>query len=185
MAQLFYASNRTVESYFWEARRLLGAEEHLSPRHAFIRAVAGQPPRGYERVVLEHGQPPSQFIDSVQAVEAERTARRARFMAAARSNPDITRTPLYRAVPCLATGIEVQRKPVIAAGEFVWGDVLVTAGYAEGMPCSHLVAQLVSLIDGHSSVAELLTRLCESSDATQGAQIAPSALTTIQILYVD
>ena len=39
MAQLFYASNRTVESYFWEARRLLGAEEHLSPRHAFIRAV--------------------------------------------------------------------------------------------------------------------------------------------------
>ena len=61
-----------MESYFWEARRLLGAEEHLSPRHAFIRAVAGQPPRGYERVVLEHGQAPTQFIDSVHAVETER-----------------------------------------------------------------------------------------------------------------
>ena len=79
MAQLFYSSNRTVESYFWEARRLLGSEEHLSPRHAFIRAVAGQPPRGYERVVLEHGEAPTQFVDSVHAVEAERTARRARF----------------------------------------------------------------------------------------------------------
>jgi flavin-dependent dehydrogenase len=30
MAQLFYSSNRTVESYFWEARRLLGAAEHLA-----------------------------------------------------------------------------------------------------------------------------------------------------------
>jgi hypothetical protein len=31
MAQLFYASHRTVESYFWAARRLLGAPEHLTP----------------------------------------------------------------------------------------------------------------------------------------------------------
>lgn len=185
MAQLFYSSNRTVESYFWEARRLLSAEEHLSPRHAFIRAVAGQPPRGYERVVLEHGQAPIQFVESVHAVETERATRRAQFMAVARSHPDITRTPLYHAVPRLALGIEVQRKPVIAAGEFVWGDVLITAGYPEGMPCSHMVAQLVSLIDGHSSVAELLTRLCEGSNETQSAQLATSALTTLQILYVD
>ena len=185
MAQLFYSSNRTVESYFWEARRRLGAAAHLSPRHAFIRAVAGQPPRGYERVVLEHGQAPTQFVDSVHVVEAERTARRAQFMAVARSHPDITRTSLYQAVPRLAPGITVQRKPVIAAGEFVWGDVLTTAGYPEGMPCSHLVAQLVSLIDGHSSVAELLGRLCEGKDTTQGAQIATSVLTTLQILYVD
>jgi hypothetical protein len=53
------------------------------------------------------------------------------------------------------------------------------------MPCSRLVAQLVSLIDGHSSVAELLLRLCEGSEETQGAQIATSALTALQILYVD
>src|SRR5262249_43086151 len=122
MAQLFYSSNRTTESYFWEARRLLGraspcadtadrsgpsvapAEEHLSPRHAFIRAVAGQPPRGYERVVLEHGQAPTQFVESVQTVEAERAERRARLMTAARSNPDIVRTPPYHPVPRLAPG---------------------------------------------------------------------------------
>ena len=185
MAQLFYSSNRTVESYFWEARRQLGTAAHLSPRHAFIRAVAGQPPRGYERVVLEHGQAPTPFVDSVHVVEAERTARRAQFLAVARSHPDITRTSLYHAVPRLAPGIAVQRKPIIAAGEFVWGDVLSTAGYPEGMPCSRLVAQLVSLIDGHSSVAELLARLCEGRDTTQGAQIATSVLATLQILYVD
>jgi hypothetical protein len=39
MAQLFYASNRTVESYFWEARRLLGdGDNGLTPRQAFIQA---------------------------------------------------------------------------------------------------------------------------------------------------
>ena len=70
------------------------------------------------------------------------------------SNADITRTTLYRTVPRLATGVEVQRKPVIAAGEFVWSDVLITTGYPEGMPHSRLVAQLVSLVDGHRSVAE-------------------------------
>jgi hypothetical protein len=147
--------------------------------------VAGQPPRGYERVVLEHGQAPSQFVDSVHAVEAERTARRARFIAAARSNPDIVRTPLYRAVPRLATGIKVQRKPVIAAGEFVWGDVLITAGYPEGTPCSRLVAQLMALIDGRRSVAGLLIALCQDSDTTWNAQIATHVLTALQILYVD
>jgi len=185
LAQLFYSSNRTVESYFWEARRLLGAEEHLSPRHAFIRAVAGQPPRGYERVVLERGQAPTQFADSVQTVEAERAERRARLAAVARSSPDITRTALYQAVPRLAVGIAVQRKPVLAAGEFVWGDVLITAGYPEGTPCSPLVAQLVSLVDGHRSVAELLAKLCEGNDATRGAQIATHVLTALNILYVD
>ena len=185
MAQLFYASNRTVESYFWEARRLLGAEEHLSPRHAFIRAVAGQPPRGYERVVLEHGQAPTQFIDSVHAVEIERSVRRARLTTVVRSDADMTRTPLYRAVPRLAPGVQVQRRPVIAAGEFVWGDVLITAGYPEGMPCGRLVAQIVSLIDGRRSVADLLARLCQGSDATRSAQITTHVLTALQILYVD
>ncbi|MBM3222364.1 MAG: tryptophan 7-halogenase [Candidatus Tectomicrobia bacterium] len=185
MAQLFYASNRTTESYFWEARRLLGGEAHLSPRHAFIRAVAGQPPRGYERVVLEHGEAPTQFVDSVQALETERAARRAQFLRVARSHPDIMRTALYHAVPQLAPGVTVQRKPVIAAGEFVWGDVLITAGYPEGTPCSALVAELVTLVDGQRSVAELLTQLCTGREAAPQTQIITTALTTLHILYVD
>jgi flavin-dependent dehydrogenase len=184
MAQLFYASNRTADSYFWEARRLLGGADTLSPRHAFIRAVAGQPPRGYERVVLERGAAPPQFVASVQTVEAERQARRAR-LAAVRTHPDLTRTTLYQAIPRLATGIAVQRQPILAAGEFVWGHVLITAGYPEGTPCSDLVAALVRHIDGRTSVAELLAVLCADSDAAQHEQIVTSVLTALQILYVD
>jgi hypothetical protein len=185
MAQLFYASNRTVESYFWEARRLLGTEAHLSPRHAFIRAVAGQPPRGYERVVLAQGEAPMQFVESVQTVEAERLARRARLAAVLHAQADVTCTPLYHAVPRLAPGVQVQHKPIIAAGEFVWGEVLITAGYPEGMPCSRLVAAMVSCIDGRRSVADLLARLSQGSDAAQRAQIATHVLAALQILYVD
>lgn len=184
MAKLFYSSNRTVDSYFWEARRLLEADDSLSPRHAFIRAVAGQSPRGYERAVLERGQAPTEFVTSVRMVESERAERRER-LAAAQAHADVMQTPLYRAVPRLATGVRVQRKPVIAEGEFVWGYVLTTAGYPEGVPCSNLVANMVSLIDGRVSVAELLDKLCGSGDGGQSIQIQRSALTALQVLYVD
>jgi len=184
MAQLFYASNRSVESYFWEARRLLGAQESLSPRHAFIQAVAGQPPRGYERVVLEHGAAPHQFAASLRTVEAERGERRTR-LAATLTHADFARTPLSRAVPRLAPGVEVQRKPIVAAGEFVWGHVLITAGYPEGLPCSGLVATLVSCIDGQRSVADLLAMLREAMDERQRAPLEANVLAALQILYVD
>jgi flavin-dependent dehydrogenase len=184
MAALFYASNRTIDSYFWEARRLLGNDD-LSPRQAFIHAVAGQPPRGYERVVLEHGEAPPEFVHQVRLVESERAARRAQITAAM-THADIRQTALYRAVPRLATGVRVERKPVLAEGEFVWGYVLTTAGYPEGTPCSRLVASLVSLIDGHTSVAGVLAKLCHGREALpEGAQIARAALSALQILYVD
>lgn len=184
MAQLFYASNRTVDSYFWEARRLLGAAETLSPRHAFIHAVAGQPPRGYERVVLEHGDAPTQFRASIRTVETERAERQAR-LEALRTHADFAHSPLSHAVPRLAAGVKIQRQPVLAAGEFVWGNVLITTGYPEGLPCSHLVAQMVSCIDGRLSVAELLAKLRAEKDETQSAQIVASALAALEILYID
>ena len=49
MARLFYSSNLSADSYFWEARRLIDGSTDFSPRQAFIQAVAGQPPQGYER----------------------------------------------------------------------------------------------------------------------------------------
>ena len=51
LARLFYASNRTVDSYFWEARRITGADEATPARLAFVRAVAGQPLAVNERAV--------------------------------------------------------------------------------------------------------------------------------------
>jgi len=184
LARLFYSSNRTIDSYFWEARRLLETESDDSPRHAFIHAVAGQPPRGYERAVLERGHLPSEFVTSVHVVESERADRRARWAAAA-PHSDIRQMTLYHAVPRLAAGVQVQRKPVIAEGEFVRSYVLTASGHPEGVPCSSFVAKMVSLIDGYMSVAELLTRLCGDLDEIQCAQIRLNALTALRILYID
>ena len=157
LAALFYSSNRTTDSYFWEARRLLG-HGHLSPRQAFLHAVAGQPPRSYERVVLEQGEAPAEFVHSVRSMEAERVARRAQ-LATILNQTDIQRTTLYRLLPRLDSGVKVERQPILAEGEFVWGYVLRTAGYPEGIPCSGLVARLASLIDGNTSVGALVAKL--------------------------
>ena len=179
MAQLFYSSNRTAESYFWEARRLLGDQESLSPRHAFIHAVAGQSPRGYERAVLERGEAPDLFARNVRAVESARAARRAQLAAPGASQA------LLAAVPRLAAGVAVKRKPVLGAGEFVWGHVLITDGYPEGTPCSPLAAQVMSMIDGRTSVTELLERLCAGQDEAQHAAVVSAVLQTLHILHVD
>jgi FAD-dependent halogenase len=184
MAALFYSSNRTVDSYFWEARRILGGDDHLSPRQAFIHAVAGQPPRGYERVVLEHGEAPPVFVCGVRLVESERAARRAQ-LAAALAHTDVRQTTLYRAVPRLAAGVQVQRVPVLAEGEFVWGYALTTASYPEGTPCSRLVARLVPRIDGRMPIADLLKSVGAGLEASKRGSIERGALAALQILYVD
>jgi hypothetical protein len=81
--------------------------------------------------------------------------------------------------------VGVERQPVLAEGEFVWGYVLTTAGYPEGTPCSGLVAKVVSLIDGRTALADIFTNVCAGYDCTQRGQIVRSILATVQILYVD
>ena len=183
MARLFYSSNRTVDSYFWEARRLVDAGDDVSARHAFINAVAGQPPRGYERAVLDRGDAPRGFVAEVKALESSRTERRA-HLDSLQVAPDSGKT-LRCLVPRLAEGVRVVRKPVLAEGEFVWGYVLLTQGHPEGTPCSPLVANVVSLIDGRRSVADLLSGLRSGVSEGDVAQAERSALATLGILYVD
>ena len=196
MVRLFYSSNRTVESYFWEARRILDANSDLvsdantaaglSPRASFIQAVAGQPPRGYERMVLERGQAPAHFADSVRAVEEERASRQAKIEEYLTLTPsDGGMPPILRAVPRLRPGVRVERKPVVGDGEFTWGYVLLTESHPEGLPCSGLVARLVSVIDGQTSAADLLNNLAAEVEPAQQQQLAQSIITTLQILYVD
>ena len=184
MARLFYSSNLSANSYFWEARRLVQGSSNFSPRQAFIRAVAGQPPRGYERAVLDRGQAPTDFVASVNAVEAERAERRV-LIANLQNGDGSVEGRFQQAVPKLASGVRVKRKPVVGEGEFVWGYVVTTPGNPEGTPCSGLVAKLVSLIDGRASVQELLTILGEGLDNIQATKIESSALPALEILYVD
>lgn len=178
MARLFYASNRTIESYFWEARRVLGESDDLTPREAFIHAVAGQSPLGYERAVLEHGEMPESFVTSMRAVQSDRAARRARL-------DSLSGEALARAVPWLAEGVRVERKPVFTGGDFTWGQALITAGYPEGTPASGLVATLVSLIDGRTPTAGLAARLSALAKNAPPEQVAQHVRSALGILYVD
>ena len=181
MARLFYSSNLSEESYFWEARRITNTDEY-SPRHSFIQAVAGQPPRGYERVVLDRGQAPEEFIESVRAVESERLYRTQWLSALA---ADTQRNQILNAVPRLADGVAVQRKPVLAEGEFVPGQVLNTVSQPEGTPCSPLVAAVISEIDGQKSVADIVDGLGQHLDQAGHAQLEEAVSRTVEILYVD
>ena len=188
MVRLFYSSNRTVDSYFWEARRILegddGYESGLSPRASFIQAVAGQPPQGYERMVLERGAAPTKFADSVRAVEEDRANRQAqieRYLESRGGQPPA----ILGATPKLRPEVRVGRQPVAGDGSFEWGYVLVTEGHPEGLPCSNLVARLATMLDGKSTVAEVLNALGAEVEPSQQQQLLSGVLSTLQILYVD
>ena len=182
LARLFYASNRSVESYFWEARKIVG-DDASTPREAFVRAVAGQPPHGYERVVLERGDAPAGFAGDVRALETDRAARRRAWdRALAGGRPPAA---LLAATPRPSAGVHVERKPVLEGGEFVWGDVLVSGNRPEGTPISALVARLVSALDGQSSLAEALKAVVAELPADRAGRMGAPLLATLGILYVD
>ncbi len=185
MARLFYSSNLTSDSYFWEARRIVerdGQQSEFSPRQSFVQAVAGQPPRGYERAVLDRGEAPPGFTSSVRAVESER-ARRAQWLTALRADPQ--RNWLLPSVPRLSASTEVARKPVLAEGEFVWGMTLSTPSQPEGAPCSPLVAAITRLADGQTPVSAIIERLSQGLDDARKADLRTAVTRTIEILYVD
>ena len=184
LAKLFYSGNRTVDSYFWEARRLLRAEKDFSPRRAFIQAVAGQPPRGYERAVLERGQLPADFIPEIEGIHGERT-RRSAEAAAALSGRGTAGPAIYQLVPILSQGVNVERKPVLGDGEFQWGYVLTTPDGPEGTECSPLVAALISEMKEGAPVAALLENLQRQFSSITPEKLEKDLLATISILYTD
>ena len=184
MAALFYASNRTSDSYFWQARRIARQPDEVAPREAFIAAVAGQPPQGYERVVLERGEAPPDFVEGVAAVEQER-ARRTEQVAGLIDNAWPSRSPLLDLTPALAEGVSLERKPVIGEGQFEWGAVISSPSRPQGVQVSTAVAALAHRIDGRQSVRALLDGLLEGVPDPQRQQLLPGLLTALRILYID
>ena len=159
MAQLFYASNRTVDSYFgrrdvcWEA---------LTPSHPVTPLFV--PSLDSHRVgtnVWYWSMAPLRRSLSPACRRWKPSARHAEH-GWPQCVPRLIRRllPSTRPYRILPPALRYSVKPILAAGEFVWGHVLITAGYPEGTPCSDLVAELVRHIDGRTSVAELLAILC-------------------------
>ena len=179
LARLFYASNRTVESYFWQVRRVL-RDDSLTPREAFVRATAGQSIKGYERAVLERGELPADFAESVRALTATHTerARCAREL--------LSPSDAGHVVPVLAAGARVERKAVLAASAFAWGDVLIAPHRPEGIEVSPLIRRLVELCDGRRTVAEIATAIDGAARGSASPEaLAPTILQALTILYVD
>ena len=135
-------------------------------------------------MVLERGAAPTEFAASVRAVEEERERRQAEvatYLDASKGQLPA----ILSAKPRLRPGVRVERKPVAGDGVFEWGYALVTEGHPEGLPCSNLVARLVTLLDGQTSVANLLDNLAAEVAPAQQQQLTASIISTIQILYVD
>jgi hypothetical protein len=178
MAKLFYSSNRTTESYFWEARRILGESDGAyTPRQDFIRAVAGQPPQGYERAVLAQGELPGSFVEDVRRAEDERAARENRIAAGGDA--------LLQAVPRLAPDATIVSRPVLGPDEFEWGWVLMSSARPEGVDCSRLVADLLRRVDGRRSVDQLVRSISASYPPGARPQIRESVLFAVRTLYVE
>ena len=179
LAQLFYSSNRSAESYFWEARRI-SEEDDFTPRHAFVRMVAGQPPIGYERAVLDRGDAPSTFVSSVRAVEDERARRRAQLGA---SSP----LAIAASVPVLDPDERVERKPTLERDSFEWGFVLTSEGRPEGAPISVPVARLLRGADGNATIGQIVDQMAVEARLNPGPrqQLLEQMVVAVGILYVD
>ena len=134
--------------------------------------------------MLEKGEAPPDFVEGVAAVEAERAKRDAEMARIIDSAwPDLS--PMLDAVPTLAAGVTLARKPVIGDGQFEWGAVISSPTRPQGAPISMLVAALATRIDGERPVRVLLADLLDGVEARQRAQLLPGLLTALRVLYVD
>ncbi|MDC0035056.1 tryptophan 7-halogenase, partial [Chloroflexi bacterium] len=177
LALLFYSSNRTVDSYFWETRRLFKEENYFSDRSSFIRAVSGQSVRGYERVALERGELPNEFMSAINLHNEKSKERNANLL---RIHDSISLK-----VPSLSSGAKLERKPVLSSGEFEWGMVITTPFRKEGVPCSNLVANLLMKMDGEKSLINIVDDLANTADESTKAKLLNYSIEAISILYVE
>ena len=167
-AQLFYGTNRSADSYFWEARRILG-DDDATPRAAFVKVVGGQTPQGYERAVIERGVVPAGLLDEVQRMEAW-------FRQRKDSTEALLRDPsaLLRAVPTLAAQMRLEEKPVLGPQGYTPGFQIVSTGpeaIAGGYPVTAVIATCIAKMNGRRTVAEIIAAVQAGHGLHDGAAL--------------
>ena len=153
-AQLFYGTNRSADSYFWEARRILG-DDDTAPREAFVRVVSGQPPHGYERAVIEHGELPAEIEAEVRRRD-DRAARRRRATEALTAEPGA----LLRSVPSLPGHVRLEQRRSLAGASFQQAfQLVIDAGKrrSDPYPITAVMAACVGQMNGRTSLGEIIT----------------------------
>ncbi|MDE2989367.1 MAG: tryptophan 7-halogenase [Chloroflexota bacterium] len=152
-AQLFYGTNRSADSYFWEARRILG-DGDTTPREAFVRVVSGQPPTGYERAVIEHGELPPEIESEVRRRD-ERAERRRRTTEAITAEPGA----LLRAVPSLPAHVRLEQRRALAGANFQQAfQLVVDAGErrSEPYPITAVTAACIGQMNGRTTLGDIV-----------------------------
>ena len=152
-AQLFYGTNRTADSYFWEARRLFAGDlGDATPREAFVRVVGGQPPHGYERAVIERGELPPEIAEEVR--RRDRRVRERRTAAeSATADPDA----LLRAAPALAPRVRLaQSRNLSTSGYKQAFRLVVEGGQSDGYPITAVMAACIGKMDGRTPLSEII-----------------------------
>ena len=177
LALLFYSSNRTVESYFWDARRLLGEGRSYSPRSAFIKAVSGQPAKGYERAALQRGILPDDFVSAIDN-QADAQSEKKREL-------DRIGERIIDHIPVIHPETKLEKRPVLGEGEFEWATVLTTADREESIPCSMMVQLVVRGSDGKRTVRQILQAISKFYGDLEYKQLVSPGIDTVRILYMD
>lgn len=152
-AQLFYGTNRSADSYFWEARRLFGDQlGAATPREAFVRVVGGQPPHGYERAVIERGELPAEIAEEVGRRD-RRVRERQTAAEAATADPDA----LLRAAPSLAPRVRLaQSRNLSTSGYKQAFRLVVEGGKSDGYPITAVMAACIGKMDGRTTLGEII-----------------------------
>lgn len=177
LARLFYGSNRSVDSYFWQARRITGETEY-SPRAAFVRAVSGQASNGYERTTLFHGALPENFTRALSDVESRRQTRRGSL-----------RNLNESSVLQVADTVAIENAAIFNGEFFEQGKVIRRKGL-DDIPVSRFVAAVISCIKsnaiGVSAIADALIIGGWSKEITESALNPTLELLTLEgIVEID
>lgn len=171
LARLFYGSNRSIDSYFWQTRQITG-EAQYTPREAFVRAVSGQASRGYERTTLSHGVLPPNFTAALQSLEEDRQAR-----------TSLTQTFTESMTFIAAEDVSIEDTALFNGEAFELGQV-VRRPNLEDLPISAFVVDVVTAIQtSASSVTEIAGYL--SQRGWENEVVAQSLGQTIQLLFVE
>jgi hypothetical protein len=81
--------------------------------------------------------------------------------------------------------VSVVTRPVLAEGEFVRGEVLLTPDRPEGVQVSEFVAAMLRLMDGKRDLRSIAVRLAAAVGADAEALLAGPVTAAVGVLAVD
>ncbi len=148
LARLFYGSNKSLDSQFWRDRSLDEENWSDTSREEFINVVAGNAPEGYERVVIDQGHAPENFINAIEEAENSRVDR-------ATLSQQFSNSELLMKLPNLIDRARLVKGATLGDGIYELGYLLQTPARPEGYPVIPPIALLLNLMDQTRTVGSL------------------------------